>query len=77
MSVAPTPLVLDLTDAVRGADPATADWAAAGELAGRVADPEADIHATADYRRHLVRVLTARALAEAAGRAGETTTAAA
>jgi aerobic carbon-monoxide dehydrogenase medium subunit len=77
VSVAPTPLVLDLTDAVRGADPTTADWAAAGELAGGVADPEADIHATADYRRHLVRVLTARALAEAAGRAGDTTPAAA
>ncbi|HEX4699477.1 MAG TPA: FAD binding domain-containing protein [Actinomycetes bacterium] len=77
VSVAPTPLVLDLTDAVRGADPATADWAAAGELAGGVVDPEADIHATADYRRHLVRVLTARALAEAAGRAGESSTAAA
>lgn len=69
ISVSPTPLVLDLTDAVRGADPATADWAAAGDRAGEQVDPEADIHATADYRRHLVRVLTARALAEAAGRA--------
>jgi carbon-monoxide dehydrogenase medium subunit len=69
VSVAPTPLVLDLTDAVRGAPPAEADWSAAGDLAGEQADPEADIHASADYRRHLVRVLTSRALAEAAGRA--------
>ncbi len=69
VSVAPTPLVLDLTEAVRGAAPAQADWSAAGDLAGEQADPEADIHASADYRRHLVRVLTARALAEAAGRA--------
>jgi carbon-monoxide dehydrogenase medium subunit len=69
ISVAPTPLVLDLTDAVRGAEPAAADWAAAGDLAGEQVDPEADIHATADYRRQLTRVLTARALAEAAGRA--------
>ena len=69
ISVAPTPLVLDLTDAVRGADPQSADWRAAGELAGTQVEPEGDIHATADYRRHLTRVLTARALAEAAGRA--------
>ncbi len=32
VSVAPTPLVLDLTDAVAGAEPGAADWAAAGEL---------------------------------------------
>lgn len=69
ISVGPTPLVLDLTEAVRGAEPAAADWAAAGRLAGEQVEPEADIHASADYRRHLVHVLTARALAEAAGRA--------
>ena len=69
ISVSPTPLVLDLTDAVGGAEPADADWAATGQLAADQAEPEADIHATAAYRRHLVRVLTARALAEAAGRA--------
>jgi carbon-monoxide dehydrogenase medium subunit len=69
VSVAPTPLVLDLTEAVAGAEPAAADWAAAGDLAWQQADPEPDIHASADYRRHLVRVLTARALREAAGRA--------
>ena len=68
VSVSPTPLVLDLTEAVQGAEPAAADWAAAGELAADQVDPEPDIHATADYRRQLVRVLTARALAEAAGR---------
>jgi carbon-monoxide dehydrogenase medium subunit len=69
VSVAPTPVVLDLTEAVRGSEPGAADWKAAGELAAGQVDPEPDIHATADYRRHLVRVLTARALAEAAGRA--------
>jgi carbon-monoxide dehydrogenase medium subunit len=69
VSVAPTPLVLDLTEAVAGAEPGAADWAAAGDLAWQQADPEPDIHASADYRRHLVRVLTARALAQAAGRA--------
>lgn len=69
ISVAATPLVLDLTEAVAGQSVHDADWAAACELAGTQVDPEADIHATADYRRHLARVLTGRALSEAAGRA--------
>ena len=69
ISVAPTPLVLDLTPAVAGEAAAGADWFAAGELARSQTEPEADIHATADYRSHLVGVLTARALAQAAGRA--------
>jgi carbon-monoxide dehydrogenase medium subunit len=67
VSMAPTPLVLDLSEAVSGAEPAAADWAAAGELAADRTDPEPDIHASADYRRHLARVLTARALSAAAG----------
>lgn len=69
VSVAPTPLVLDLTEAVAGAEPDAADWAGAGDLAWQQADPEPDIHASGEYRRHLVRVLTARALRQAAGRA--------
>ncbi len=69
ISVGPTPVVLDLTDAVHGQVIAAADWAAAGRLAQDQVDPEPDIHASADYRRHLVGVLTGRALREAAGRA--------
>jgi carbon-monoxide dehydrogenase medium subunit len=69
ISVGPTPVVLDLTEAVHSQVVAEADWAAAGRLAQDQVDPEADIHATADYRRHLVGVLTGRALREAAGRA--------
>ena len=69
VSMAPTPLLLDLTEAVSGTQIGDADWSAAGDLAADQVDPEPDIHATADYRRHLARVLTARALAEAAGRA--------
>src|SRR5260221_4778148 len=41
---------------------------AAGAAAARIADslePSADVHASGDYRRRLVRVLTARALREA------------
>jgi carbon-monoxide dehydrogenase medium subunit len=69
ISVGPVPVVLDLSAAVIGDSVDAADWAAAGELATSQTDPEPDIHATADYRRHLVGVLTTRALAEAAGRA--------
>ena len=69
LSVGPVPVVLDLTDAVAGAKTGAADWAAAGELAAGRVDPEGDIHASADYRRHLVRVLSARGLAQAAAHA--------
>jgi aerobic carbon-monoxide dehydrogenase medium subunit len=69
ISVGPTPVVLDLTEALHGQEVAEADWAAAGSLAQGQVDPEPDIPATADYRRHLVGVLTGRALREAAGRA--------
>lgn len=69
ISVAPTPLLLDLTHPVAGVAAADVDWTAAGRLAESQVDPEADIHATAAYRRRLVGVLTARALAEAAAAA--------
>jgi carbon-monoxide dehydrogenase medium subunit len=58
LSVSATPLVLDLTEA-------GGDFAAAAGLAREQVDPEPDIHATADYRRHLAGVLTERALREA------------
>jgi carbon-monoxide dehydrogenase medium subunit len=71
ISVGPTPVLVDLTDAVAGANPATANWDAAGALALSTVDPEEDIHATADYRRELVRVLTVRAGRAAAARVGD------
>jgi carbon-monoxide dehydrogenase medium subunit len=58
LSVSPTPLVLDLSEAGD-------DFAAAAALAREQVDPEPDIHATADYRRHLAGVLTERALRDA------------
>ena len=67
ISVGPTPIVVDLAPAVGGSAARQADWRAAGELAAACCDPEADIHATAAYRRHLVRVLVARAGARAVG----------
>lgn len=57
-----------------------ADEAALSEAAGALADsvaPASDVHASGDYRRRLVRVLSTRALREAFGRAAGTTGAAA
>jgi carbon-monoxide dehydrogenase medium subunit len=72
LSVGLTPEVHDLTDAVVGKPVDSADWAAAGALARTRVDPDSDLHASADYRRLLVGVLTERtcasAGAEAAGR---------
>jgi carbon-monoxide dehydrogenase medium subunit len=51
----------------------SADWAAAGALARTLVDPDTDIHASADYRRLLVGVLTERTLASAAAEAAERT----
>ncbi|MBB5789400.1 FAD binding domain-containing protein [Jiangella mangrovi] len=72
ISVAPEPVVLDLSEAVVGAMYDDADWPAAGRLAAGRLDPDEDIHATAAYRSHLAEVLTTRALREAAGRASVT-----
>jgi carbon-monoxide dehydrogenase medium subunit len=44
---------------------------AASERAAELVEPDSDIHASADYRRHLTRVLTARALARAVARTRE------
>jgi carbon-monoxide dehydrogenase medium subunit len=61
VSVGPTPVVVDLTEAVAGQPAEAADWPEAGALAAARVRPEDDIHATAGYRRQLVAVLTARA----------------
>jgi carbon-monoxide dehydrogenase medium subunit len=66
VSVGPVPVVVDVTDAVAGSPADGADWAAAGRLAAADVRPGADLHASAEYRRHLVRVLAARALKAAA-----------
>jgi CO/xanthine dehydrogenase FAD-binding subunit len=43
--------------------------AAAAARAAELVQPDSDIHASADYRRNLARVLTGRALRKAIGRA--------
>jgi carbon-monoxide dehydrogenase medium subunit len=69
VSVTPTPDVLDLTEAFAGRDVQNVDWSEAAEPARAFVDPDADIHASAAYRRMLVGVLTTRALAQAAAAA--------
>lgn len=61
LSVSDVPVVVDVTDALD--DPAAA---ALAEL-----EPADDIHATAAYRAHLVKVLTPRVLADAVHHARE------
>jgi carbon-monoxide dehydrogenase medium subunit len=68
ISVGPRPVVVDLTPAVTGSGGGI-DGSRVHELLDEVIEPEDDIHATADYRRHLAHVLTERALDQARGRA--------
>jgi len=68
LSVAGTPLVLDLTDACAGSGDGFAE---AARSAMAQVSPTSDIHASAAYRRHLAGVLTERALREAAAQARE------
>jgi carbon-monoxide dehydrogenase medium subunit len=70
VSMTPTPSVHDITDAVVGQRYDAANWQLAASLAGEGLEPEADIHASATYRRRIGLALTARALHEAAQSAG-------
>ncbi len=59
LSVGDTPLVVDVTEAWRSGEQDAA------ELARAAVDPQSDLHATADYRRHLAGILTIRAAQQA------------
>jgi aerobic carbon-monoxide dehydrogenase medium subunit len=62
------PLRAPAAEAALRGQPLDADRiAAAAEQAAEGTDPPADLNATADYKRHLARVLCRRALTEAAG----------
>jgi CO/xanthine dehydrogenase FAD-binding subunit len=57
-------------EALRGQAPTPEAIRAAAEIAAKAdIDPGSDIHASADYRRHLAKVLAERTLAEAFERA--------
>lgn len=64
ISVGPGPVLVDMTAAVSGSGGGFST-AAVRELLDAHIEPEADIHATAEYRRHLAHVLTSRVLDDA------------
>lgn len=69
-SVGPVPIRASEAEALlRGQAIEHAGFASAGELAASASDPIDDLHGSADYKRQLVRVLTAQALVHASGRA--------
>jgi len=68
VNMAAAPVRAAAAEAALGSGASAADAAA---RADEGLDPPADLNATAEYRRHLVRVLTHRALGEAATRAGQ------
>jgi CO/xanthine dehydrogenase FAD-binding subunit len=61
-----TPLFIsDIEGVLRGCRGEDAALKEAAEIAGAAVDPSSDIHASADYRRRLVKVLALRALRQA------------
>lgn len=69
-AVAPTPkFAAEASQWLAGQPANEAAFAQAGELAKKVASPISDMRGTAEYRTHLVGVLTKRTLADAVERA--------
>jgi len=71
-AIAPTPVsATEAAEWLAGKPANEESFAAAGELARKVASPIDDMRGTAEYRVHLVDVLVKRTLAKAVQRAGE------
>ena len=68
ISVGPTPVVVELSEAVTGTH-VGGDLSDVHDAVCAAVTPEPDIHASAEYRRHLAGVLAVRAIREAAQRA--------
>ena len=67
-NMGPTPLRATATEqALAGAEATPEAVAAAAEHAAEGTSPSSDLNAQADYRQHLVQVLTRRAVTAAAG----------
>jgi carbon-monoxide dehydrogenase medium subunit len=73
-AMGPTPVRMTEVEAMlAGQRPSDELFQEAGRVASRgIEEPMSDVHATAEYRRHLAGVLTGRALREALERAGGT-----
>ena len=68
--VAASPLRIDAAEARLTGQPLNAGSIRAAAAAAWQIEPISDIHASGEYRRHLAQVLSARALTDAARRAG-------
>lgn len=70
VNAGPVPLAAPAAAALlAGEEPGPEALRAAAEAAARELDPPADVHAASEYRKHLARVLTVRALERAFRRA--------
>jgi carbon-monoxide dehydrogenase medium subunit len=69
VSVTDVPDVLDASDLFRGVEPRGADWSRAASAVRDHVDPQADIHATAEYRGMLAAELARQTLAAASANA--------
>jgi carbon-monoxide dehydrogenase medium subunit len=68
--VAATPVrASSMEEALVGKEPSEANVRLAAQGAGEPLDPPSDVHASADYRRHLAEVLAVRAVLDAIGSA--------
>ena len=66
-NMGPHPIRASAVESAAAGGPASADaFRAAAEAAAEGTDPPSDLNGSAEYRRHLARVLTARALTAAA-----------